>query len=143
MPSVNKSVLLPYSAQQMFDLVHEIDAYPQFLPWCSGAQVQSLADGNLRATLLIDYRGLRQSFTTFNRYEEPVHISMELVDGPFTRLNGQWRFRPLREDACKVEFELEYLFARGLLGQALAPVFGHIAGSMIDAFVQRAEAIHG
>lgn len=142
MPSVNKSVLLPYSAQQMFDLVHEIDAYPQFLPWCSGARVQPLADGPV-VTLLIDYRGLRQSFTTFNRYEEPVHISMELVDGPFTRLNGQWRFRPLREDACKVEFELEYLFARGLLGQALAPVFGHIAGSMIDAFVQRAEAIHG
>lgn len=142
MPQVKKTVLLPYSDRQMFDLVHDIDAYPEFLPWCGGADVRPLADDRLEATLVIAFRGLRQSFTTRNRYVAPTRISMELVDGPFASLTGQWLFRALRADACKVEFELDYVFA-GVLGRALAPVFDQIAGSMVDAFVQRAESIHG
>ena len=98
-------------------------------------------DGSVLATVQIDFRGLRQSFTTLNRNREPESIDMELAKGPFRRLQGQWRFTALKDTACKVEFRLDYEFAAGLLGKALAPIFDHIAGSMVDAFVRRADAL--
>jgi ribosome-associated toxin RatA of RatAB toxin-antitoxin module len=143
MPLVHKTVLLAYSAQQMFDLVRDIDAYPQFLPWCGGARIVLQHPRGVDATIDIDFRGLRHSFTTHNEYREPQRISMSLLQGPFSRLEGLWKFRSLRSDACKVEFSLDYAFNSGLLGQALAPVFDHIAASMVDAFVKRAESIYG
>jgi len=87
--------------------------------------------------------GIRQQFSTLNVHRPHEAISMRLRDGPFARLDGEWRFLALREDACKVEFGLEYAFARGLLGRALAPVFDQIARSFIDAFVRRADQLHG
>ncbi len=98
-------------------------------------------DGSVLATVQIDFRGLRQSFTTLNRNRAPESIDMELAKGPFRRLQGQWRFTALKASACKVEFRLDYEFAAGLLGKALAPIFDHIAGSMVDAFVRRADAL--
>ncbi len=143
MHAVRKSVLLPYSDRQMFDLVERIEDYPKFLPWCGGAEVLRESDERLVATLLIEYRGLRQRFTTANEHLAPRTISMRLRDGPFTRLEGEWRFLSLRADACKVDFALEYAFAGGLLGRALGPVFDTIARSFIDAFVRRADQIYG
>ncbi|RPH67603.1 MAG: type II toxin-antitoxin system RatA family toxin [Burkholderiales bacterium] len=143
MHAVRKSVLLPYSARQMFDLVERVEDYPKFLPWCGGTEVERDEQAGMLATILIDYRGLRQHFTTWSVHRPPEAISMQLRDGPFSRLDGQWRFLPLREDACKVEFALHYAFARGLLGRALAPVFDQIARSFIDAFVRRAEQLYG
>ena len=98
-------------------------------------------DGSVLATVQIDFRGLRQSFTTLNRNRAPESIDMELAKGPFRRLQGQWLFTALKDTACKVEFRLDYEFAAGLLGKALAPIFDHIAGSMVDAFVRRADAL--
>jgi ribosome-associated toxin RatA of RatAB toxin-antitoxin module len=141
--AVRKSVLLPYSARQMFDLVERIEDYPRFLPWCGGADVVRDAGRGVVATILIDYRGLRQRFTTANVHRPPEEIAMQLRDGPFSRLEGNWRFLALREDACKVEFALEYAFARGLLGRAMAPVFDQIARSFVDAFVRRADQLYG
>ncbi len=139
---VRKSVLLPFSAQQMFDLVERIEDYPQFLPWCGGTEV--VRDESLvTASIVIDYRGIRSRFSTTNEHRPHEAISMRLRDGPFARLDGEWRFLALREDACKVEFSLQYAFARGLLGRALAPVFDQIARSFVDAFVRRAEQLHG
>lgn len=143
MPSVHKTVLLPYSAEQMFALVRDIDAYPQFLPWCGGAQVHKVEGDTVEATLRIDYHGLKQAFTTRNQHHAPHRITMSLLDGPFTQLEGTWHFLSLRADACKVEFRLDYAFKSGLLGKALTPVFGQIARTMVDAFVQRAEQVHG
>ncbi len=142
MPSVHKSVLLTYSAQQMFDLVQAVEDYPQFLPWCGGSTVHERGPHRMLATVAIDYRGIRQSFTTENTFNAPHRISMALRDGPFSRLDGLWQFRTLRHDACKVEFRLDYAFKSGLLGQALVPVFDHIARSFVDAFVRRAEQVH-
>ena len=102
-----------------------------------------LNDAGVLATVTIDYRGIRQRFTTVNLNQPHEAISMRLREGPFARLEGEWRFRSLREDACKVEFSLDYVFARGLLGRALAPVFDQIARSFIDAFVRRAEQVYG
>jgi ribosome-associated toxin RatA of RatAB toxin-antitoxin module len=143
MPSVHKTVLLPYSAQQMFELVRNVCDYPQFLPWCGGAEVDEVGGDMIQATLSIDYHGLKQTFSTRNLHHAPDRITMTLVDGPFAHLDGTWGFHPLRPDACRVEFRLDYAFKNGLLSRALTPVFAQIARTMVDAFVRRAEQIHG
>ncbi len=118
MRSVHKSVLVPYSAQQMFDLVERVEDYPKFLPWCGGTRIlQQTADETL-ARIDIDYRGVRAHFTTANRNQPPDRIVVELRDGPFRRLDGIWQFRALSESACKVEFELNYEFATTGAGKA-------------------------
>lgn len=143
MRSVHKSVLVPYSAQQMFDLVEGIEDYPKFLPWCGGTRIlQRTADETL-VRIDIDYRGVRAHFTTANRNQPPDRIVVELRDGPFRRLDGIWQFRALSESACKVEFELNYEFATTVLEKLIGPVFDRIADSFIDAFVKRAVAILG
>lgn len=143
MPSVQKSVLVPYGAPRMFELVERVEDYPLFLPWCGGTLVHERAPDRVLATVRIDFRGLKQSFTTENRQERDRLITMTLRDGPFERLDGQWRFTPLREDASKVEFALDYAFAGALLSRALSPVFDQIAATFVDAFVRRAEATLG
>lgn len=142
MRSVHKSVLVPYSAQQMFDLVQGIEDYPKFLPWCGGTRILQTADETL-ARIDIDYRGVRAHFTTANRNQPPDRIVVELRDGPFRRLDGIWQFRALSDSACKVEFELNYEFATTVLEKLIGPVFDRIADSFIDAFVKRAVAVLG
>lgn len=142
MASVSKTVLLPYSARQMYDLVEQVEAYPQFLPWCGGTTVHERAPDRMVASVRIDFKGLHQSFTTENRQSPPHSIEMRLRDGPFSRLDGEWHFTELREDACKVEFRLEYQFAGALLSRLLGPVFDPIAASFVDAFVKRAETVY-
>jgi ribosome-associated toxin RatA of RatAB toxin-antitoxin module len=143
MALVERSVLVGYSAEQMFQLVDRVEDYPQFLPWCGGSSVQGRAADSITATVVIDFRGVRQSFTTRNRRREPEAIEVQLVDGPFRRLEGSWSFRPLDESACKVEFRLQYEFSSRILDKLLSPVFGHIANTFVDAFVKRADQVHG
>ncbi len=143
MRSVHKSVLVPYSAQQMFDLVERIEDYPKFLPWCGGTKILERAGDQTLARIDISYHGVRTHFTTANRNQAPDRIVVELRDGPFRRLDGVWRFLALTESACKVEFELNYEFATGVLEKLIGPVFGRIADNFIDAFVKRAATIHG
>ncbi|NBT34997.1 MAG: type II toxin-antitoxin system RatA family toxin [Betaproteobacteria bacterium] len=143
MPEVVKSVLVPYSSEEMFQLVSDVESYPAFLPWCAGASVRPLEDGSRLAQVQIAFKGLRQSFTTRNFHDHGERIEMTLHDGPFKALAGHWRFSPLTEAACKVGFELDYHFSSRLLERLVGPVFEHITVSMVDAFVQRAEAIYG
>jgi ribosome-associated toxin RatA of RatAB toxin-antitoxin module len=143
MGEVRKSVLLAHPCERMFDLVAQVENYPTFLPWCGGSSVESQADGSTVATVQIAFRGIRQSFSTINRHTRPESITMQLQDGPFKKLHGTWRFVRLRDDACRVELSLEYQFGVGLLGRALAPVFDHIAATMVDAFVERADRLYG
>jgi ribosome-associated toxin RatA of RatAB toxin-antitoxin module len=143
MRSVHKSVLVPYSAQQMFELVERIDDYPKFLPWCGGTRILERAGNRTLARIDIDYHGVRTHFTTANLNHAPDRIVVELRDGPFRRLDGIWRFVALTESACKVEFELNYEFATAVLEGLIGPVFGRIADSFIEAFVKRAVAVHG
>ncbi|MFC4161617.1 type II toxin-antitoxin system RatA family toxin [Chitinimonas lacunae] len=142
MPQIRKSVLVPYSVKQMFDLVENIEEYPRFLPWCGMSQVHSRDDEWTVATLGIDYLGLRSAFTTENR-KRPDSITLELKDGPFRNLTGGWRFIVLDEQACKVEFELEYEFSSRTLESLVGPVFGKIAATFVDAFVKQADRIYG
>lgn len=143
MHRVERSVLVPYSADEMFRLVAGIKEYPKFLPWCAGTRVRPQPGGAIEATVQIDYRGVRSEFTTLNRNQAPRLIEMQLVDGPFRRLCGEWTFTQLREDACKVHLNLHFQFASGLIGRAIAPVFEMIAGSLVDAFTRRAEKVYG
>jgi ribosome-associated toxin RatA of RatAB toxin-antitoxin module len=129
----------------MFDLVVEVPAYPQFLPWCQRAEVLAQEPGAVTARLHLAYAGVRHAFTTRNTHVEGKSVSMSLVDGPFSHLDGTWRFLPIGPDgrACRVEFELSYAFASRPLELVVSPVFDRIANTFVDAFVARAEQVHG
>ncbi len=142
MRRVQKSVLVPYSAQQMFDLIDRIEDYPTFLPWCGGTQV-SRGASRVQAAITIDFAGLKQAFTTVNHNTPHERIAMQLQDGPFSQLEGEWNFSALKADACKVALDLRYDFRSALLAAAVGPVFDMIADSMIDAFTDRAEVLYG
>ena len=143
MAVVEKSVLVGYSADEMFSLVDAIESYPQFLPWCAGAEVSHRDAEITRATLHIDYRGVRQSFTTENAKQEPRVMLIRLVEGPFKALEGSWRFTDLSDAGCKVELSLSYEFSGRLLEKLVGPVFAFIANSLVDSFVKRAQSVYG
>ncbi|MDP5009342.1 MAG: type II toxin-antitoxin system RatA family toxin [Glaciimonas sp.] len=142
MAVVHKTVLLGYSAEQMFALVDRVEDYPQFLPWCGGVDVRERSDTNLIATLNIHYHGIKQSFTTENVNIAPVEMKMRLIEGPFKHLDGTWHFKALRADACKIEFELHYEFSSKILEKIIGPVFSMIANSFVDSFCRRAEVVY-
>jgi ribosome-associated toxin RatA of RatAB toxin-antitoxin module len=142
MQSVRKSVLVPYSAAEMFELVDRIELYPQFLPWCDGTRALAARADGKTARIDINYHGVRAHFTTDNVNRASESIVMTLRDGPFRHLHGEWRFMPLASGASKVELALAYEFATHVLERAVGPVFGHIANTFIDAFVRRAETIY-
>ena len=143
MAVVHKSVILGYSAAQMFALVDKVEDYPKFLPWCGGVEIKERAGDRLVAAISIHYHGVKQSFTTENTNVPPTSMQMKLVEGPFRQLDGQWQFLPLRDDACKVEFELQYEFSSKLLEKLIGPVFSMIANSFVESFCKRAEAVYG
>ena len=142
MAQVEKSVLVPHSAEQMYLLVDAPERYPEFLPWCGGVDLQQRDDHITVATLHIDYHGLKQNFTTQNTKTYPTLMDIKLVDGPFRHLEGVWRFVPLADDACKIEFKLHYEFSSHLVEKIIAPVFSHIANTFVDAFVTRADILY-
>lgn len=143
MALVEKSVLIGHSAQQMFDLVENIESYPVFLPWCSQTRVDFRDAKKTIATLHINYLGVRSHFTTENDKEEPFRMALRLVDGPFRKLEGVWLFKPLAENACKIEFQLGYEFSSKLFEKIIGPVFGQITNTFVDAFVKRADEVYG
>jgi ribosome-associated toxin RatA of RatAB toxin-antitoxin module len=142
----------------MYGLVTDVQAYPQFLPWCDRAEVLQQHDDGMTARLHIAFAGVHQAFTTRNVNRPNEEVAMRLVDGPFSRLEGTWRFTPLQKPApgnggesgdpadaaaCKVEFSLQYAFASRALSLVVSPVFDRIANTFVEAFVKRAEQVHG
>jgi ribosome-associated toxin RatA of RatAB toxin-antitoxin module len=130
----------------MFALVTNIEHYPRFLPWCDHGEVLELNDDGMLARVGMAISGLRQSFTTRNIHETDRKVLMELVDGPFSQLDGVWVFTPLGDGtlrACKVEFTLSYGFSSSTLAALVGPVFDKIAGNLVDAFVKRADQVYG
>jgi len=143
MAEVVKSVLVPYSSSEMFELVDKVEDYPQFLPWCGGAELHLRDETVTEATIHISYLQVKQHFTTRNTKTPGEEMLIRLKSGPFRRLEGYWRFKPLAESACKVEFALHYEFSSHLLEKMLGPVFGMVTGGLVDAFVHRAEKVFG
>lgn len=140
---VQKSALVKYSAQQMFDLVDDIESYPQFLPWCSGSRVlrreHDIVDGEIQ----ISRAGFHKSFSTRNRLEQGGKIHLSLLEGPFSALEGVWSFMPLREDASKISLDLQFEVSGKLASLAFGPVFNQICNTMVSSFTQRARALYG
>jgi ribosome-associated toxin RatA of RatAB toxin-antitoxin module len=143
MPEVNRLVLVSHTPEQMFALVDAVERYPEFLPWCGGASVSFRDETRTHATINVRYRGVKHSFTTENTKRAPSEMAMHLVEGPFRKLDGEWRFTALGEHGCKVEFRLHYEFSSRLLATVLGPVFDFIANSLVEAFVKRAEKLYG
>lgn len=141
MAEVKKLVLIEFTPAQMFELVDRCEDYPQFLPWCGGAEVHERTAERTVATLHINYHGIKAHFSTENAKVVPTEMHIRLREGPFRHLDGGWRFTPLGETACKVEFNLQYQFSSKLLEKALGPVFNHIANTFVDSFVKRAEQV--
>ena len=143
MAIVEKTVLIERSAQQMFDLVENIEDYPRFLPWCARTEVDFRDAVRTVATLHISYLSVRSHFTTENAKDYPQRMTLRLVDGPFRRLEGAWHFKPLAENACKIEFTLSYDFSSKLFEKMIGSVFGQITDTFVDAFVRRADTVYG
>lgn len=143
MPEVNRSVLVSYTPEQMFALVDAVEDYPKFLPWCGGTTLIHRDEQTLRATIQINYHGIKQNWTTDNPKRAPDEMLIHLVDGPFRSLDGSWRFTGLAALGCKVELSLRYEFSNRILEKLVGPVFNHIADTMVDAFARRAEQVYG
>jgi len=142
MAQVKKTVIIHHSAGEMFLLVDDVLKYPEFLPWCGGVDLIDQNDHSTTATLHIAYHGLHQNFTTENTKTFPSAMSIQLKDGPFKHLDGSWQFIPLNDEACKIEFSLNYEFENHFLEKIIAPVFNHIANTFVDGFVVRADKIY-
>lgn len=142
MTIVQKSALVKYSAQQMFDLVNDIESYPQFLPWCSGSRIIKRVDNIVEAELQISKGGFKKAFSTRNSIDIGGKISVSLLDGPFSYLEGVWNFMPLREDASKISLDLEFEMSGKLASLAFGAVFNQICNTMVSSFTHRAKEIY-
>ena len=146
MTHIEKIVLVPHKAKSMYDLVNDIESYPDFLPWCGGARVVQRAVNEMVAEIDIKFKGVSQSFSTRNRISEPTQdavgeINMELVSGPFKNLSGQWSFKGIDDLGCRVMFSLSYEFSNALLEKILGPIFNSITNTFVDSFVIRAQKV--
>jgi ribosome-associated toxin RatA of RatAB toxin-antitoxin module len=145
MKQVKKSVLLWYSPHEMYVLVTGVADYPKFLPWCERAEVLEHTDTAMKARLHLGFSGIRHAFTTLNEHVADREVRLRLVDGPFSVLDGHWKFEPLgaEPNACKIEFELRYAFSSRALEVVISPVFDRIANTFVDSFVKRAAQVYG
>ena len=141
MPTVRKSVIVGQPAHSMFELVDDVESYPQFLPWCARTEVFERTAEVTVARLDIDYHGLTSHIATRNRKHPPQRMALEFVEGPFDRFKGHWHFVALGEEGCRVEFALDYTFSNLALEAVLGPVFGHIVETLVERFVERAEGL--
>ncbi|MGR9087154.1 MAG: type II toxin-antitoxin system RatA family toxin [Gammaproteobacteria bacterium] len=142
MTVVRKSALVKFSAQQMFDLVNDIESYPEFLPWCSGSRIIKREDNVVEAELTISKGGFKKSFSTRNTLDWGGRITVSLLEGPFSYLEGVWNFMPLREDASKITLDLEFDMPGTLANLAFGTVFNQICNTMVASFTQRAREVY-
>jgi len=143
MSTVKKSALVPYSANEMFALVADVESYGDFLPWCGGARVLARDEDSVTAAVTIAYGGVHKTFTTVNRMQTDKMIEIRLVDGPFKHLFGYWGFLALETRACKVSLDMEFEFSNAVLGLVMGPVFTRIANDLVGSFCRRAEELYG
>ena len=143
MVTIKKSALVLYSREEMFNLVDSVEDYPDFLPWCGGTEVLTKTSKVTKASIKINFRGVRQTFTTENNKNAPEKMIIKLINGPFKELSGEWRFLELDKDACRIELELHYQFSNIILEKLISPVFNIIANTFIDNFVKEANRRNG
>ena len=143
MTTIKRNALVPYTAADMFTLVNDLRAYPDFLPWCDEVKIHDESPDEIKATVHFSRRGLSAAFTTRNRLQINKMIEMRLLDGPFRHLQGFWRFEPVGDAGCKIHLDMEFEIANPVLRLTIGPLFKQIANSLMDAFIARARDIHG
>ena len=126
----------------MFNIVNDVDAYPNFLPWCGDSKILSQDEFSMDASILMKKGKLNHWFSTHNELKTNQSIGMRLLDGPFKKLEGCWRFHELDADSCKIELDLEFEFSLGLASALLTPIFTQIANTMVDSFCSRAYEVN-
>ncbi|MEW6999786.1 type II toxin-antitoxin system RatA family toxin [Colwelliaceae bacterium BS250] len=142
MPAINRSALVMFSAEQMYQLINDVVAYPQFLPGCSDSKIVASTDNSMVASLLVSKGGIKKWFTTENTLVTNQKISMTLKDGPFKRLVGHWVLTPLSDEACKVSLDLDYEFSSTIIELAFGKVFNNLVNNMVLAFTSRAKEVY-
>lgn len=142
MTIIRRDRIVPYTPEQMYDLVNRVEDYPQFLPWCSGSSVHFRDEDEAKATIVVSAKGFTKSFTTHNHLQKNKMIEIRLIDGPFSHLEGFWRFEPVEESRCHVKFDLEFEFSTRLVGAIVGPLFSQISEAMVDAFEERAKSVY-
>lgn len=140
---VEQSIEVPHQIQQMYGLVADIEAYPEFLPWCSGSAILYERDNEIEARVDLNYLMIRQHFITHNHYIKNKSIEVRLVEGPFTYLEGSWQFAATSKSSCLIHFELHYEFSNFLISKAFGPVFKVISNTMVEAFIKEADRRYG
>ena len=140
MPTVTKSVIVAHAPERMFELVDRVEDYPDFLPWCSGTRLIERTPDITRARIDVGYHGLTTHFSTRNTKDRPRRMEIRLEEGPFQKLEGEWRFTPLGDAGCRVELAIDYELASSAMAHVLAPAFGHIMETLVDRFVARADS---
>lgn len=143
MASIHRSALLPYSSDKLYDMVKDIEAYPQFMDGCVDAQILEEGDGFVKARLDLARGGIAQSFTTRNTLNPPDSIELSLAEGPFEHFAGVWHFRSLAADACKLSLDLEFSLRGNLLSMAASSLLDRVTGNLVDAVVKRAKEVYG
>jgi len=143
MPSLNRSALVPYSAAQMYALVNQVEHYPEFVPWCVSSDSTMLAEDQQRASLNFSKGAIRTAFTTLNTLTTATRVEMQLVDGPFKRLQGCWRFQDIGDTGSSVSLELQFELSNRMLKFALEGLFKQITERLVMAFVERAAVVYG
>jgi ribosome-associated toxin RatA of RatAB toxin-antitoxin module len=139
---ISRQAIVPFTPAQMFALVNDIGAYPEFLPWCQSSAVHHRDEDQVKATVVVASAGLHKSFTTHNLLQKDKMIEIRLVDGPFKHLEGFWRFDHNGDNSCQISFDLEFEFAGWLLDMAFGPIFHQVTNSLVDSFQERAEQIY-
>ncbi len=142
MTRIDRSALLPYPADKLFTLVNDIEAYPQFMEGCVGAEILRRDDNVIEARLDLARAGIKQSFATRNRVAPPDSIELELLEGPFERFGGRWHFHALGDEACKVTLLLEFTLRSSVLGAAAGRLFESVASHLVDAVSARAKSLY-
>ena len=143
MRSVKRTAIVPYRAGEMFDLVNDVEAYEEFLPWCSRSEVLAADGDSVKATIELRHGAISRSFTTRNTLTKGAAIDIGLIGGPFRQLRGGWRFDPLGDDGCRVSLELEFEFESRAVDLLFGRFFEQTCNSLVDAFTARAEAVYG
>ncbi|MCW5589019.1 MAG: type II toxin-antitoxin system RatA family toxin [Legionellales bacterium] len=143
MPEISRQAIVPYTCAEMFDLVNDIEAYPQFIPWCQSSTLHSHNEHEIQASLCFARGGISKCFTTCNRMQRHKMIQVKLISGPFKRLEGYWLFDALNEKTCRVSLNLEFEFAGKLISLAFGPLFQQVANTLVDSFRKRAIEVYG
>jgi len=139
--NIYRSAIVPFSTSQMFDLVNDIEQYPQFLPWCPKAQILSRTLDEIEATVHFSQGGFQKSFTTVNRLLPHERVEMRLREGPFRYLEGQWQFETMGQ-GTQISLNLSFEFSHALLSMMIGPLFQKMAGNLVEAFTQRAHRVY-